>query len=386
MEPIGNSQIVAYIKRLKEISFVIISFEKPVNLKNKDRVRALGQEIKDHGIRWIPMRYHKRMRLVATAWDIARGVAMGLYVYLRYGYEIIHSRSLIASVIAYVLKTITRTALIYDVRSFWSDERASTLRKGPVYFAIKAMEKKLLIKADQVVVLAESARKHLMSFGLRDNTKVSVIPCCVDTHFRYTEEGRQRVRSMLCLNGKFVVLHAGSLENLYMADKMFECFAAIQEKMDNAVFLLLTSMDNQTLTTYVKQFNIPSKSVILTLTNHSLMAEYISAADVGLFFLKTPPAAAGISPVKLGEYISCYLPIISNTGIGDMDMLFSKYKTGYLIHEHNHNSYLIAIDEILRIKSNWNDFVKNCEQTIQHELSINLGVKKYLNIYNNLSS
>lgn len=389
LEPIGKSQVISYLIELskKRISFVVISFEKPEKLNEKKKVDITKKILAENDIKWMPLKYHKRFRIIATAWDILMGVFSGIWIYRKFQFEVIHSRSFIASVIASIIKYVVKSFFIYDVRGFWSDERimGGTLNKSFLYKVIKEIEIKLLKKADHVIVLTDAAKISLNSFGVNDiNNRVSSIPCCVNERFRFSSEERNKVRSELGVSSRFIVLHAGSLEKWYRIDKMMECFAHIKKIRKNALFLILSSMDKTSLDPAMKASCLSWNSVKIATVNFSEMPSYISAADMGLFFLKTSPAAAGFSPVKLGEYISCYLPILSNTNIGDMDKLFSSYKVGSLISEYTDVSYKTAFNKILSLKEDSKAFKWQCDQAIQNELSLKMGVHRYSNIYNKM--
>jgi glycosyltransferase involved in cell wall biosynthesis len=388
LEPIGSSQVVNYLVKLSGagLSFTLISFEKPDRLADKAAALRTRLFLSESGIRWIPLKYHKRPRLPATAWDVFTCVVVGLYVRVRYGYKIIHSRSFVGSVMACLLKAATGARFIHDVRGFWSDARLmmGALNEGTLYRVVRRVEEALLARADQVVVLAERAKGYLPEMGFRDIEKVTAIPCCVEDRFRYSAEGRQRVRKLLGLDGRFVLLHAGSLVKWYIMDRMLECFSVIRETEAEAVFLVLTSMKDSALRPQMDALGLPPESVMVTSADYSAMPDYISAADAGLFFLKTPPAAAGISPVKLGEYLGCGLPIISNTGIGDMDGIFSRYRVGSLVSVYERREYERAVREVLDLKRDGAALAAECRRAIELELSLDIGVKKYYSIYKRL--
>jgi glycosyltransferase involved in cell wall biosynthesis len=66
---------------------------------------------------------------------------------------------------------------------------------------------------------------------------------------------------------------------------------------------------------------------------------YLSAADVGLSFIKPCFSKLASSPTKNGEYLACGLPLILNAGIGDSDSLVSDWKAGALLEEFSDEAY-----------------------------------------------
>lgn len=57
-------------------------------------------DIATSGIVWHPLRYHKRPTALATAWDVACGIILGLWLVLRHRLRIVHARSYVSSMMA----------------------------------------------------------------------------------------------------------------------------------------------------------------------------------------------------------------------------------------------------------------------------------------------
>ncbi|HMB81655.1 MAG TPA: hypothetical protein VKI43_16365, partial [Vicinamibacterales bacterium] len=61
LEPLGESQVVAYLERLTDRAAVaLLSFEKPEDLADRARADAMRERLQRAGITWMPRRYHKR--------------------------------------------------------------------------------------------------------------------------------------------------------------------------------------------------------------------------------------------------------------------------------------------------------------------------------------
>ena len=105
LEPLGQSQVLAYLKRLATGRRIhLISFEKPddwAQVAERERVAA---SMAGTGIVWHPLRYHKRPSALATAWDIAQGTAVGLWLVLRHRLRIVHARSYVVGPELFVFK------------------------------------------------------------------------------------------------------------------------------------------------------------------------------------------------------------------------------------------------------------------------------------------
>jgi len=69
-EPLGRSQILAYLARLApDHRITLVSFE-----KDDAGGADLHAELAGLGIEWLPLRYHRHPPILSTALDVARGI------------------------------------------------------------------------------------------------------------------------------------------------------------------------------------------------------------------------------------------------------------------------------------------------------------------------
>ena len=86
LEPLGQSQVLAYLERLSaEYDIHLISFEKKQDRQDAARMSAMRARTATNSIRWYPKAYHKRPSAIATAFDIAVGSCVALWLVLRSG-------------------------------------------------------------------------------------------------------------------------------------------------------------------------------------------------------------------------------------------------------------------------------------------------------------
>src|SRR5690606_13582128 len=105
LEPLGQSQVLAYLERLATDHRVhLLSFEKPEDWADAAARARLRARMDAAGIRWHPRRYHRRPSALATSWDIGVGTLSGIWLVLRHHLRIVHARSYVAAVMALALK------------------------------------------------------------------------------------------------------------------------------------------------------------------------------------------------------------------------------------------------------------------------------------------
>src|SRR5262249_38932369 len=115
-DPLCQSQCVAYLRGLARRGFgsALITFEQPpYRLERRER-EAMKRELADQGIRWYPLKYHKRFPLVATAYDCFRGVLTGIWISMRHRPRIVHSRSSIPAAMALLISQLGGLKFLYD--------------------------------------------------------------------------------------------------------------------------------------------------------------------------------------------------------------------------------------------------------------------------------
>lgn len=388
LEPLGQSQILPYLKKLTEhdLEFILISFEKKL-YDNKFKKINCRHELKQHKIKWISLRYHKKPLILSTVFDVIYGFFVCFLAAIREKPKLVHARSYVSSTIALVLKKIFRLKFIFDMRGFWADERVEGrlwMKKGILYHLAKSFEKYMLRHSDEIVVLTEHAKRIIKSFGYTVNN-ISVIPCCVDTeNFRFNNKTRLELRKKFNLNGKFIFIHTGSLEYWYMIEDMLNFFRVAKLVESHLHFLILTHSDKNKIIKLVYDKNLDPKDFTILSVPYTHMPEYLTIGDAGLIFITPVFSKLASSPTKFAEYLSCALPVIINEKIGDMEYYVKENKVGVIVRGFNNNQYRQTFEGFLRLLKDKN-LKFRCRQVACNNFSLNAGVDKYYQIYSRLT-
>ena len=158
MDPLGQSQVLPYVRGLAALGhrMKLVTFEKPANLGDPARVNSLREELKEAGVDWSPLRYHRRWSLASTSYDVLQGVRTGLRIHESSGVKLVHARSYVAGLISSVIAPRVGAPWIFDMRGFWVDERigAGLWTDGSLVVRLaRSMERRLLTRADALVHL-----------------------------------------------------------------------------------------------------------------------------------------------------------------------------------------------------------------------------------------
>ncbi|QYO63782.1 glycosyltransferase [Leptolyngbya sp. 7M] len=209
-------------------------------------------------------------------------------------------------------------------------------------------------ESDAFVVLTEKAREILFPGSKetgfdRRGRPVEVIPCCVDLENRFAgdrEVLRQQYRERLGLNGRYVIVHVGALGGLYLCEEIADIIAASREREPNTFALFLTQSDSKLIEPLLRDRGLDEGDYFIGRVAPDEIEGFLYAADIGLSIVKASYATQSRSPTKIPEYLACGLPIIANSGVGDVDILILDNDVGALVEEFDREAYLRAFDRI----------------------------------------
>ncbi|PYS91363.1 MAG: hypothetical protein DMF64_12355 [Acidobacteria bacterium] len=356
-EPLVQTQVVPYLRELAAggLRVHLLTFEAqniktwPAEERAEVRARLAAQ-----GIEWHALRYHKRPTLAATVYDIVRGAFAARRFVRRERIDVVHARSHVAAAMGALATRGTRARFLFDIRGFFPEEYTDAgvwPAGGYLYRLTKAAERRLLAAADGYVVLTEKARQILFPDQASTNGRarpVAVIPCCVDlTHFRAAEDvAREAVRRELGVEGRRVFVYVGSLGGWYLTDEMADLLATAHRQDPRTFSLILTQSPPAMITDRLRARGVAERDYLVRQIKPTEMARYLKAADVAVSLIKPCYSKQSSSPTKMAEYLAGGLPIICNTGIGDLDELIETDRVGVLLREFNEASYLRALTEV----------------------------------------
>jgi glycosyltransferase involved in cell wall biosynthesis len=382
LEPLGQSQVIAYLERLSdEVQFHLVSFEKAADWDDLERRAAIAQRLERAGIDWHPLRYHKRPTVPATLFDIVQGTALALWLAVRHRIRIVHARSYIPGLIALAVKRLTGTRFLFDIRGFWADERTDGglwPKDGRLYRTAKRLERRLLEGADHIVTLTQSSVPHLRSFPGMDgrlHAPVSVITTCADLD-RFTP-GERRPPSVFTLG------YLGSVGTWYMFDELLLCFLAIRRRRPDSRLLIVNRLDHALIRRKLDEFGIGPECVEVTSTDHSGAPDAIRRMTVGTAIIRPVFSKVSSAPTKLAEYLGCGVPCLANAGVGDMAAILEDNQVGVALADFSDADREDAVDRLLALVETPR-LADRCRETALRLFSLDGGVAAYRSIYGQL--
>lgn len=381
LEPLGQSQVLAYLERLaNDMPIYLLSFEKRENWTNsaaRDRVQS---RMDSAGINWHPRRYHKRPSAVATSWDIVIGIASGLWLVLRHRLRIVHARSYVSAVIALTLKGLTGARFVFDMRGFWADERVDGglwPREGRMYRIAKWFERRFLLNADHVVSLTKAAVREMALFHYLQGhmPPMTVIPTCADLK-RFHPADAERGEG-------FVLGYVGSAGTWYLFDAVAHCFLQLLKLRPEAKLLVINRNEHGYIRERLSAAGVPDTAVKIRASSHNDVPREMARMNAGIFFYRPSYSRAACSPTKLAEFLGCGIPCLSNGGVGDMAEVLEGDGVGIAVATFDSASLLDGMVRLLALVAT-PDIKARCVKAAREHFSLEQGVARYSVIYKSL--
>jgi glycosyltransferase involved in cell wall biosynthesis len=320
-EPLGQSQVLPYIKGLAERGHQIevLSFEKPgTKLRFREALMP--------NVRWTALRYHRTPTVPATAFDIFQGVIVGLLLSVLKCVDLLHVRSYVPCVIALVIKSTTRKKLLFDTRGLWADEKVdsgSWSKNSKIYRLTKTLERLMFSKSDHVTVLTHAFKNYLLKdypFANQMHAPITVIPTCTNLELF-------AVSSRIKNPGDLI--YVGSLGSWYMTDEMIRFYKSWRLCVDSPRFILVTRSPIHEFEKAFEEMGIASELIHYSVSNREVPA-LIQASAAALCFIKPSFSKLASAPTKLGELLACGTPVAANI-VGDMAEVLKDSMAGVVV-------------------------------------------------------
>tara|TARA_B100000579_G_scaffold391473_1_gene366723 strand:+ start:251 stop:1429 length:1179 start_codon:yes stop_codon:yes gene_type:complete len=380
LEPLGQSQVLEYQKKLsKKHDIFIISFEKISLDINNEFHNSVLNTVKTFNINWYRLQYHKKPTGLATSFDILIGILYASFLILKYKIEIIHARSYVPSVIAIVMKKLLGVKFIFDMRGFWADERVDGgiwKRNSLLYKIAKWFESKFIINTDHIVSLTKSGINEIKKFEYIDRNMppYSVISTCTNLDmFTYQPNKNQN----------FTLGYVGSVGTWYDFDSVIVAFRELLKIIPNATLLIVNQREHEYILKKLHKNNLSKDRYELVSANHSEVPLLMNQMDAGIFFINQFFSKTASAPTKLGEFLGCGIPCLTNNKIGDMQSIIELENVGVSIPDFSQESIQIGIQDIIDITQTPN-ISNQCVHASKKYFSLNSGVKRYDEIYSSL--
>ena len=376
LEPLGQSQILAYLKRLsREHQFTLITFEKSSDMADPEKVDQLKKECHQLGICWIPKIYHNKPRMLATLWDLW----VLLYSTWRYScskkISLVHCRSYIPAMAAWLSRKLTGVPFVFDMRGLWLDEMIDAnrlVRDSVTHKILRWVERRLLQDSVQIVSLTQAAVEYLVANNKQlQADKFTVIPTCVDLT-RFTGSKTE-------VGDKITIGTMGTvIGGWYKLDWFFRTLQLSVPVFNEPSFKVITKDDHNQLMAMAGEYGLGNIEI-----KSSLPAEIqnsIQNLTFAILYFTPGVSKIGSAPTRMAEFLACGIPVLANRGVGDMAGLVEQYGIGGVVEDGSEAAITAALEQMQVFLAD-PDYPQRCKNAAVELFSADVGATKYREVY-----
>lgn len=356
-DPLGQSQVLPYLVGLSKegYEFTILSFEKKARYKKlKDTIITITSAA---GIKWEPMIFSTKPPVLSKFYDAIRMRMKAFSLHRENNFAMLHCRSYIAADIGLRMKKKKGTKFFFDMRAFWADEKKEggswdqkkwLFRK--IYKHYKKKEAEFIGNADYIISLTDAGKQEIMQWACYNPAvPMSVIPCCSDMDLFSLTNAPDKIKGRQLLglpeNG-LIVSYLGSIGAWYMLDEMLELFSLIKKKYPEAKFLFITHSSASLILAKLGKYQLTTADILITEASRQEVPLYTKASDINISFIQAVYSKLSSSPTKLGEVLAMGIPVIVNSGVGDVEKIINETDSGFVMKKFDADEYNLAIDAI----------------------------------------
>lgn len=372
-DPLGQSQVIPYLINLSKhgYAFTILSCDKPDQyIANKKYVQDL---LAPYPIKWVSIPYHKKPLVLSSIYDLIKLKKKAIAIYQQEKYDMVHTRVGLPVLVALWLKKRYNVKFLNDIRGFWADERVDGGMwniKNPIYKRIyqyfKKKETVCLVEADHNVCLTYAAQKEIHSWKNIPGQPVplEVIPCCVDLQLfdpmNIDGQLKEKFRKELNIDDSdFIISYLGSIGGWYLTEEMLRFCKLLSDRIPKAKFLFISPHQHEFIIKVAAAAGLSADKLLVIHARRYEVPVLLSFSNYSVFFIKPCYSKISSSPTKHGEIMAMGIPVITNSGVGDIEDVITKYSSGYVVNDFLDGSFTAVIDKIIKGNSFDKDAIRN---------------------------
>jgi glycosyltransferase involved in cell wall biosynthesis len=385
-DPLGQSQVIPYLAALakKGYQFTILSCDKPEKYtEHKNIVEELIQNIP---VNWVSLPYHKNPPVLSSVYDFIKLKQKAVGLHAIHKFDMVHTRPGLPQLVALHLKKKLGIRYLNDIRGFWADERVDGGMwdlKNPLYKTVynffRRKEDDCVKVADYNTCLTYRGKQEILKWTtVPQPVKVDVVPCSVDLELfdpaAINTKLKEEYKKELGINeDDFIISYLGSIGGWYLTNEMMQFCELLLQKRNDAKFLFISNNNHMDIIAAAKKYNIPEDKIIVKFASRNQVPVLLSFSSYSLFFIKPCYSKLSSSPTKHGEIMAMGIPVIANSGVGDVKEIIEKYEAGFVLDTFTEAEMKNVVDKVAaketsfdskKIRAGATDFY-NLDKTVQ---------------------
>ena len=283
---------------------------------------------------------------------------------------------------AYVLSLIWSVPYFFKVEDIFPQYAIDLGKlKSPMLIRLfRWMERFVYRHSTQVIVHSTGNQRYIVDQTNVDASRVTTIPNWVDTTFLSPGPHDTELRHNLGLDGRFVVLFAGTMgwsQNLSVA---IDAARRLRNHPDICFLLVGDGVDKVNLERSVSRLKLDNV-ILMPMQPLEAYPELVRSGNVSLVTL-SPDVATPVVPGKLSSIMACQRPVIASLPLdGDAAKLVRDADCGICVPPGNGHDLADAILELRDNEVQCETLARNGRRYAKRYLERHKCVRKYENIF-----
>jgi len=359
-DPLGQSQVIPYLQGLSKAGYKIFLLsceKKAVFQQNKNSIQ---QMLDAAAITWVPLNYTKKPPVVSTLLDIIKMRKAAKKIHAQHGIDMVHTRAGVPALVGLWMKKKMGVKFLHDIREFYADSRVEGGMWNtniPMYrtiynFFIK-QEAEQVKHCDGIVCLTYAAENIIKEWPhYKKETPLEVIPCSADMELfdpaKINEKERAELKKELNIKeDDFIISYLGSIGGWYLAAEMLQFCKLLSDKIPAAKFLFISPHRHEEIKAVAANFQIPEDKIMVKKASRTQVPILLSLSRYSIFFIKPCYSKQSSSPTKHGEIMAMGIPVITNSGVGDVAVIVQSNNSGIVIDEFTPEAFEQAAAQVI---------------------------------------
>lgn len=380
LEPLGQSQILPYLRRLsRDHRITLISFEKPSDRLDAERMQEMRHHCRTHGIQWIPLQFRLKPRPLAPALAIPQLALVALWQWRRRSKpQLVHARSYVPAAIALLLHRLTGVPFIFDMRALWPEEliTAGHLQRGSlVHRVLLCLERCCLKEASAVLSLTQAAVGYLQNRYPRElaGQRIAVIPTCADLQrFQHADSAPAAPLVIGCIGTV--------LSGWFLIAWLRAFFDAIARVDPTARFELISRDEPKAILAAFEPAISWTNRLHIQAATPAEMPAIVQQHTASVMFFTGGLSKLGSCPTRMAEVLGCGRPVVANAGVGDMEQVIRQHRVGVLARSDGAADMQACVAELLGLLQD-PQLASRCRRTAEALFSLESGTAAYRQLY-----
>jgi len=343
--------------------------------RDRGKWRELKQTLANDKVKLIklplllPSRWHWQFSVLSLIFCL-----IPLWFILRGGkYNVVHSRSYFAGMIAQWAKKLTGARHVFDPRGPFAEEglQSGFWHEGDSThnFWLK-VERELMCESDAVVAVTPDYKRAFIEFGAR---KVVFVPNRGDVR-HFAEQSKQTI-----LPETPVMLFFGGMDGAwYHPSRVGQFYLALKADVPDLKLKLISRANPQMVADGLGKVGVAESDWTLESRLPEEMPEHIASGTFGLMLGLRP---SGNWPVKFAEYMACGVPVVVEELVGKhITVPVEKWGLGIVVDMDDEASFK-QISGLISVRT---EYSQRCREFALKRLDMSRSSAQYARLYRQL--